>query len=441
MRRILKHFKRTAALLSVLALTAAAVPAAAAEDGLPEKWERPSNITIRDKSNTTVKYLYNFTLNISFDKGDDLSRFLSMNEGERISAYGRNVETVNAKAQIDWSIDNTESWVYDKYRSEWDTLSSKNSEVWDYSGSSERSEQLTGAKTEERDILNLYSDVKSEWLTTGLNDLMTPYVYKLQDAYFNNVSLIDLKIHTIYIRIRFVTKLSDGSCIYSDWSDAAAIGKDAKPSGNPNNDNQDKNNKPKIDVTWSGVSDWAADSVKTAAESGLYPKVLDKENLTRPINRREFAGIVVSLLNRLGSETTLPPENPFSDTRDTNVLEAYNAGIMLGKSPDMFFPMDAITREEAAVILDRVYKAAYERGVMKELPAVKEVKFSDDGDISVWAKDAVYEMASAGIIEGVGEGNFAPKNITAEQKREGYADTSIEQALAIALRLYKLKIN
>lgn len=439
MRRILKHFKRIAALLSAVTLAAAAVPAAAAEAELPEKWDKPSNITIRDKSNTTVKYLYNFTLNISFDKGDDLSRFLSMDEGERISAYGKNAEKINAKAQIDWSIDNTESWVYDKYRSEWDTLSSKNSEVWDYSGSSERSEQLTGAKTEERDILNLYSDVKSEWLTTGLNELMTPYVYKLQDAYFNNVSLIDLKLHTIYIRIRFVTKLSDGSFIYSDWSDTAAIGKEAKPSDNPGIDNPDKNNEPKIDVTWSGVSDWAADSVKTAAELGLYPKVLDKENLTRSINRREFAGVVVSLLNGLGLETTLPAENPFSDTRDINVLMAYNAGVMLGKSADMFIPMEAITREETAVILDRVYKTAYDRGLMKELSAVKEVKFSDDGDISVWAKDAVYEMASAGIIEGVGEGNFAPKNITAEQKREGYADTSIEQALALSLRLYRLK--
>ncbi len=439
MRRILKHFKRIAALLSAVTLAAAAVPAAAAEAELPEKWDKPSNITIRDKSNTTVKYLYNFTLNISFDKGDDLSRFLSMDEGERISAYGKNAETVNAKAQIDWSIDNTESWVYDKYRSEWDTLSSKNSEVWDYSGSSERSEQLTGAKTEERDILNLYSDVKSEWLTTGLNELMTPYVYKLQDAYFNNVSLIDLKLHTIYIRIRFVTKLSDGSFIYSDWSDTAAIGKEAKPSDNPGIDNPDKNNEPKIDVTWSGVSDWAVDSVKTAAGLGLYPKVLDKENLTRSINRREFAGIVVSLLNGLGLETTLPKENPFSDTRDINVLMAYNAGVMLGKSADMFIPMEAITREETAVILDRVYKTAYDRGLMKELSAVKEVKFSDDGDISVWAKDAVYEMASAGIIEGVGEGNFAPKNITAEQVRAGYANTSIEQALALSLRLYRLK--
>lgn len=439
MRRILKHFKRIAALLSAVTLAAAAVPAAAAEAELPEKWDKPSNITIRDKSNTTVKYLYNFTLNISFDKGDDLSRFLSMDEGERISAYGKNAETVNAKAQIDWSIDNTESWVYDKYRSEWDTLSSKNSEVWDYSGSSERSEQLTGAKTEERDILNLYSDVKSEWLTTGLNELMTPYVYKLQDAYFNNVSLIDLKLHTIYIRIRFVTKLSDGSFIYSDWSDTAAIGKEAKPSDNPGIDNPDKNNEPKIDVTWSGVSDWAVDSVKTAAGLGLYPKVLDKENLTRSINRREFAGIVVSLLNGLGLETTLPKENPFSDTRDINVLMAYNAGVMLGKSADMFIPMEAITREETAVILDRVYKTAYDRGLMKELSAVKEVKFSDDGDISVWAKDAVYEMALAGIIEGVGEGNFAPKNITAEQVRAGYANTSIEQALALSLRLYRLK--
>ena len=427
MKRLINGLKRLSAVAATAALIAAGLPSVCAEEAAG-KLERPSNVILKDKSNSTVSYLYNFTLGISYDKDSALSEFV------------KNGEYKKAVAQVDWSIDSENNWIYNEFKDKWDTISSDNSKIWDYSGcDGDESARLTADKTQERDILKLYHAADKEWSESGLKERVAAYTYTLKDAYITDVPLIDLKHHTIYVRVRYAVETNKGEFMLSDWSDTAAIGKDEKPFDNSGNDNPNKNDEPKIDVSWTGVSDWAADSVKAAAELGLYPKVLDKENLTRSINRREFAGIVVSLLNGLGLETTLPAENPFSDTRDINVLKAYNAGIMLGKSPDMFIPMEAITREETAVILDRVYKAAYKSGVMKELSAVKDVKFSDDGDISVWAKDAVYEMASAGIIEGVGGGNFAPKNITAEQVRAGYANTSIEQALALSLRLYRLK--
>lgn len=427
MKSLINKLKRLTAVAAAAALIAAGLPSVLAEEA-SAVLERPSNVILKDKSNSTVSYLYNFTLGVSYDKDSALSELVKSGEYKK------------AVAQVDWSIDSENNWIYNEFKDKWDTISSDNSKIWDYSGvNGDESARLKADMTQERDILNLYHAADKEWSESGLKNRAEPYTYMVKDAYITDVPLIDLKLHTIYVRIRYAVETNKGEFMLSDWSDTAAIGKNSKSSENQDNDNNGKGNEPKIDVSWSGVSDWAVDSVKAAAELGLYPKVLDKENLTRLINRREFSGIVVSLLNALGLETALPDENPFSDTRDINVLKAYNAGVMLGKSPDMFFPMEPITREETAVILDRVYKAAYDSGVLKELPAAKNVSFSDDGDISVWAKDAVYEMASAGIIEGVGEGNFAPKNITAEQKEAGYANTTIEQAFALSLRLYRLK--
>ncbi len=63
--------------------------------------------------------------------------------------------------------------------------------------------------------------------------------------------------------------------------------------------------------------------------------------------------------------------------------------------------------------------------------------FSDDGDISDWAKDSVYFMASNNIINGVGNNRFAPKNKTVHDKAVGYANATREQALAISVRMVR----
>ena len=61
--------------------------------------------------------------------------------------------------------------------------------------------------------------------------------------------------------------------------------------------------------------------------------------------------------------------------------------------------------------------------------------FADDADISSWAKESVYFMAANGIVGGVGNNLFAPKNITAEHEVIGYANATREQAVIIAVRM------
>ena len=44
-------------------------------------------------------------------------------------------------------------------------------------------------------------------------------------------------------------------------------------------------------------------------------------------------------------------------------------------------------------------------------------------------------MAANDIIKGVGNNNFAPKNVTTAQAAQGYANATREQALVIAVRM------
>jgi len=67
-------------------------------------------------------------------------------------------------------------------------------------------------------------------------------------------------------------------------------------------------------------------------------------------------------------------------------------------------------------------------------------KFADDAFISDWAKESVYFMNGNGIILGMENNIFAPKNITDEDEAKAYANATREQALLIAVRMVeKLK--
>lgn len=426
MRKFLNRIVPAFALSAIVTATAAYAAAAPVEQKLPESWQKPANVIIYDMSDYDMSYSYNFTLKVSYDKGDDLLDFLSVPDAQRASDYGLSSGKLKATAaQIDWSIDEQDNWIYDEFKDKWDTVSSKNSPVWDYSGvQGDENAVLTADKTQSRNILNLYSTSEKQWSQSGLADRVSPYTYELENAFAIKVPMINLKHHTVYVRIRFAVKLADDRVIFSDWSDVAAIGKDGIENGS-----KDEKTDEKIDVTWLGVSDWAADTVERAAVKGIYPKVLDKENLTRSINRREFAALACSLMSKLGFDNTeTPHDNPFIDTKDANVLKAYSMGIIYGKSDNEFCPMEPITREEAAVILHRVCRKIFQSGAVIDKSIDFGEKYADDGQISAWAKEAVYFMSSSKIMEGVGSGCFAPHD-----------NTSAEQAIAIAMRIYELK--
>ncbi len=195
------------------------------------------------------------------------------------------------------------------------------------------------------------------------------------------------------------------------------------------------------------TSDWAIEEVEKAAEYGLIPDRLLNADLTERITREEFAATAVKLYEKMSGKSANETSNPFTDIGSSpyknEILKAYNLDITNGTSSTAFSPYDEISREQMATMLCRALKAAkiedwsLDRDCFYLLDTDGVKKFADDDNISDFAFNAVYYMAKNGIINGIDSSNFAPKNITAEQTRRGYASATREQAVAIAVRCYE----
>lgn len=125
------------------------------------------------------------------------------------------------------------------------------------------------------------------------------------------------------------------------------------------------------------------------------------------IKREEFVTIAVSAFYR----DVEPEPCSFSDVAEdawyyNNIAIAANCGIISGMGENSFGVGRNITRQDMAVILYRI--AGDRLGKVEGYNA-----FSDDGDIASYAKEAVYALKAAGVINGVSNTEFAPgKNAT-----------------------------
>ena len=187
---------------------------------------------------------------------------------------------------------------------------------------------------------------------------------------------------------------------------------------------------PKIEeseeYTWSKASEWAEPELKEASKENLIPEIFDEADLTKNITRKEFAHTVVKMYEKITGQKAVPiAKNPFTDTKDKEVLKAYNIGITNGTSDTTFSPDALITREQMATMMTRALTKA---GKDTSRPESAKL-FADDSEFSGYAKDSIYYMSSIEIIKGVGENKFNAKG-----------NASREQALAISIRCVK-KLN
>ena len=105
-------------------------------------------------------------------------------------------------------------------------------------------------------------------------------------------------------------------------------------------------------------------------------------------------------------------ENPFSDVSESDwsceyIKKAYSAGVISGYEDGSFRPNDAITRQDAAVML---YRAAKQFNI--EFYAELTKYFADEGEFADYAAEAISNMYNMGFINGVGENKFAPNEKT-----------------------------
>ena len=84
------------------------------------------------------------------------------------------------------------------------------------------------------------------------------------------------------------------------------------------------------------------------------------------------------------------------------IATANELGIVTGDG-ESFNPTGEMSRQDMAVVL---FRTAEKLGIKLEGTADE---FSDNGDISEYAKEAVKVLSASGIINGMGDGTFSPK--------------------------------
>ncbi|MCL2361761.1 MAG: S-layer homology domain-containing protein [Defluviitaleaceae bacterium] len=97
---------------------------------------------------------------------------------------------------------------------------------------------------------------------------------------------------------------------------------------------------------------WAAAYVDRAASLGFVPPTFT--DLTLPITRAEFTDLAVRLYENL-TGTEITGQVSFNDTNDLNVQKMGYLGVVFGVGGGYFNPYGIITREQAAVMLVRLF--------------------------------------------------------------------------------------
>lgn len=151
---------------------------------------------------------------------------------------------------------------------------------------------------------------------------------------------------------------------------------------------------------------WAYEAISTLADKGIINGKSD--TIFAPhddITREEFVKILVCTLG-LQNEVY---SNTFSDVEDNAWYVSYvniarDKSIVSGIGANMFGSGMKISRQDMAVM---IYNTLLACGVEMK-PG--DMEFTDNESISLYAKDAVGALVNMGVINGNGDGSFAPKN-------------------------------
>lgn len=179
-------------------------------------------------------------------------------------------------------------------------------------------------------------------------------------------------------------------------------------------------------------SHWAQKDIEFLASKGIFKGIVNGNiyDPERPVNRAEFATMLVNLL---GISTENVKGSAFNDVEiwyENAVNAAYSAGLVAGVGSNKFEPTRTITRQEIMAIITRAlsYKGMdiqIDENTIDDILA----KYSDSSLVSPWAKKVAVIAINQGIISGRTNTTIAPLE-----------NTTRAEAAVIINRLYQ-KIN
>jgi hypothetical protein len=153
---------------------------------------------------------------------------------------------------------------------------------------------------------------------------------------------------------------------------------------------------------------WAKESINALVSQGVisgYPGNIFMPD--RNVTREEFVKMLVVAfgLYDVSAECSFS-DVPYGEWYYSYIASAQKNGIVEGIDSTSFGVGNEITREQMATITYRA--AVYLKIEFDEI--TEAVKFDDDNEISDYARDAISVMQKAGIINGVGDNKYAPKD-------------------------------
>ena len=152
------------------------------------------------------------------------------------------------------------------------------------------------------------------------------------------------------------------------------------------------------------IGHWAELEIKDLVAKGIVKGVTDTEYLPeKEVTRAEFASLIRRALNL----PTLNYNSQFADISNNDwyaeeVAAIAQAGIMQGAN-GYFRPNDSITREEMAKVIVEAYES------LNGEISPSEIDFNDSDKISGWAVGYIQKAVSAGLMNGMNESTFAPR--------------------------------
>jgi hypothetical protein len=156
---------------------------------------------------------------------------------------------------------------------------------------------------------------------------------------------------------------------------------------------------------------WAKDAVEVMVAKGVLNGITeDKFAPNSDVTRAQFARMLVQTLGL--SDASVDGATTFKDVKENDwfakdVKIAASLGIVAGVKEDQFAPNAPITREQMAAMVARALKNVSNVQAGNTADALK--KFKDANKISGWASEGVALVAEKGIVNGMSNGTFAPK--------------------------------
>ena len=229
--------------------------------------------------------------------------------------------------------------------------------------------------------------------TNGGNDIASKTVTKnsvikepelpIKDGFDFEGWYTDKELETKY---DFTEKVTKNFTLYAKWTE-----KDNGEWKNPFTDVKE--------------NDWFYDSVKYAYENDLMKGISNTEFAPdSEVTRAMFVTVIYRMENEPQTGKCAFTDVESGSYYESAVTWANENGIVSGISEDCFAPNEPITREQMAAI---IYRYAAFKGY--DITTSSNTSYTDNDNISDYAKDAVIWAAEKSVMTGNTDGSFAPK--------------------------------